>query len=122
MRAAGRLAPVTHRPQSATSWIGSVLSRVPVVGSLVGGPTAHETVFDRITTAVTGTFLDPATRMGAPPQTPADWKTPDGLGDVKYSFYTEGINAGFVRGTAFGGAVVGACLAAAWHLRRKGGA
>jgi hypothetical protein len=56
---------------------------------------------------VTGTKIDPASMMGLPPSTPPDWAAqPDG--DIKYAFYTEGINAGAVKATVVvgGGALL----------------
>jgi hypothetical protein len=88
----GRFTPYTHRSYSEAN--------VTFSGS---GPGGADTMFDKLTTAVTGTRLDPATIMGFPTSTPPDWAAqPDG--DVKFAFYTEGINAGAVRaGVVLGG-------------------
>ena len=105
----GRFTPYTHRSYSEAN--------VTVSGS---GPGGADTMFDKLTTAVTGTRLDPATIMGFPTSTPPDWAAqPDG--DVKFAFYTEGINAGAVRTAAVVGGgtlLVGALLG--FLLGRRG--
>lgn len=93
MAAAGRFTPDTHRSYSEATISG--------LAPTSGAPT----ILDKLTTAVTGTRLDPATLMGYPTSVPADWAAqPEG--DIKYAFFTEGINAGAVRGVVVGGGLM----------------
>lgn len=127
MIASGRFTPDTHRGYSeAGSWIAGAGDRlreavrvVPLIGGFfankgVGGPGATESVFDKLTTAVSGTAIDPATLMGFPTSTPPDWAAQPN-GDTKYAFYTEGVDAGFVRGGVFG-VLLGALAASGTHF------
>jgi hypothetical protein len=108
--AAGRFTPNTHRSYSEA---GSWMAGVPVIGHLfTSAPGAGDGVFDLITSRLAGSGKDPASLMGFPPDVPADWAAqPDG--GTKYAFYTEGVNAGFVRGFLGGGLVLAVIAGAA---------
>lgn len=82
--ASGRFTPDTHRSYSEASISGLAPQSGP------------PSLLDKLTSSVTGTKLDPATLMGLPPSVPADWAAQQD-GDIKYAFYTEGINAGAVK-------------------------
>jgi hypothetical protein len=124
----GRFTPDTHRGYSeASSWVAGAGERlretvrfVPIVGKLfTSAPGAGDGLVDKLVSAVTGTRVDPATLMGYPVSTPADWAA-QANGDTKYAFYVEGTTAGFVRGGLFG-VLVGALATTATHvlLRRR---